>query len=103
MKALNCTRFKEMLVSGANNLANKHHVGDTCKLLSKSMLMSARGNSGVILSQIFKGVYKSVADKQSVTADDLAEAFVNGSRIAYRAVMRPVEGTILTVCREASE
>ena len=79
------------------------HVGDTCKLLSKSMLMSARGNSGVILSQIFKGVYKSVADKQSVTAADLAEAFVNGSRIAYRAVMRPVEGTILTVCREASE
>lgn len=73
------------------------------KTLSKGLLMGARGNSGVILSQIFRGFYQGVEGKSEVNAVELAEAFMNGSRVAYRAVMRPVEGTILTVIRESSE
>ena len=73
------------------------------KKLSKGLLMGARGNSGVILSQIFRGVSKSLKGKTEVNAVELADAFVNGAKVAYKAVMRPVEGTILTVIREASE
>jgi len=72
------------------------------KTLSKGLLMGARGNSGVITSQIFRGFYQAVDGKNEITAMELAEAFVKGSEVAYRAVMRPVEGTILTVIREAS-
>ncbi|WP_423901594.1 DAK2 domain-containing protein [Eggerthia catenaformis] len=73
------------------------------KKLSKGLLMGARGNSGVILSQIFRGVSKSLKGKTEVNAVELADAFANGAKVAYKAVMRPVEGTILTVIREASE
>ena len=72
------------------------------KTLSRGLLMGARGNSGVILSQIFRGVAQSVEGKTSVNALDLGAAFLRGSEVAYKAVMRPVEGTILTVVREAS-
>ena len=72
------------------------------KTLSRGLLMGARGNSGVILSQIFRGVSQSVEGKTSVNALDLGAAFLRGSEVAYKAVMRPVEGTILTVVREAS-
>ncbi len=78
-------------------------VGDTAKFLSKQMLMGARGNSGVILSQIFKGLAKGLDGLQKATVEDVAKAVVNGSKVAYKAVMRPVEGTILTVCRESAE
>ncbi|MCF0111230.1 MAG: DAK2 domain-containing protein [Erysipelotrichaceae bacterium] len=78
------------------------YVGDIAKALSKGLLMGARGNSGVILSQIFRGFYQSVEGKASLTALDLAGAFLRGSEVAYKAVMRPVEGTILTVIRESS-
>ncbi len=73
------------------------------KTLSKGLLMGARGNSGVILSQIFRGFYQALEDKKEATAQELADAFLNGSRVSYKAVMRPVEGTILTVIRESSE
>ena len=73
------------------------------KKLSKGLLMGARGNSGVILSQIFRGVSKSLKGTTEVNAVELADAFANGAKVAYKAVMRPVEGTILTVIREASE
>ena len=73
------------------------------KTLSRGLLMGARGNSGVILSQIFRGFYQSVKEKNELTTADLNEAFLNGSRMAYKAVMRPVEGTILTVIRESTE
>lgn len=78
-------------------------VCDIAKGLSKGLLMGARGNSGVITSQIFRGIYQSLAENDEITPIQLANAFVNGSRVAYKAVMRPVEGTILTVIREASD
>jgi len=70
---------------------------------SKGLLMGARGNSGVITSQIFRGFSQSLEGKKTMNALDLAEAFVNGSEVAYKAVIRPVEGTILTVVRESSK
>ena len=77
-------------------------VGDLASALAKGLLMGARGNSGVILSQIFRGFSKAVADKDSLTANDLAAALVAGAQTAYKAVMKPTEGTILTVIRKAA-
>ena len=73
------------------------------KKFSRGMLMGARGNSGVILSQFFRGIYKGLDGFDEVGAKELAKAFKRGVEQAYKAVMKPVEGTILTVCREASE
>ena len=78
-------------------------VCDIAKALSKGLLMGARGNSGVILSQIFRGIYQGVDSMKEINGFQLASALVNGSRVAYKAVMRPVEGTILTVVREAAD
>lgn len=83
--------------------AHNGHVGELSKILSKGLLMGARGNSGVILSQIFRGFYQSVETKAELSSLDLASAFVKGTEIAYKAVMRPVEGTILTVLRESAD
>lgn len=77
-------------------------VGDLASALAKGLLMGARGNSGVILSQIFRGFSKAVADKESLTANDLAAALAAGTQTAYKAVMKPTEGTILTVIRKAA-
>lgn len=77
-------------------------VGDLASALAKGLLMGARGNSGVILSQIFRGFSKAVADKESLTANDLAAALAAGAQTAYKAVMKPTEGTILTVIRKAA-
>ena len=79
------------------------NVGDIAKTLSKGLLMGARGNSGVILSQIFRGFYQSVEGKSEITPVDISNALVKGTEIAYKAVMRPVEGTILTVLRESAD
>ena len=79
------------------------HVGKILKALSRGLLMGARGNSGVITSQIFRGIFQALEDNETVDALQLAHALVNGSRVAYCAVMRPVEGTILTVVREAAD
>ena len=76
---------------------------EIAKKLSKGLLMGARGNSGVILSQIFRGISMGVEGKKQVNAVEFAAALQNGAKVAYKAVMRPVEGTILTVIREASE
>lgn len=132
--------WKEMLLSGMNNLGNNQakvdalnvfpvpdgdtgtnmyltvsngvkealacdsdNVGDISKVLSRGLLMGARGNSGVITSQIFRGFYQAVKGLDCLDAVQLAHALVNGSRVAYKAVMRPVEGTILTVIREAAD
>lgn len=73
------------------------------KTLSRGLLMGARGNSGVILSQIFRGFNQAVQGKEELDVREFAEAMLNGSKLAYKAVMRPVEGTILTVIRESSE
>ena len=132
--------FREMFVSGANNLQNSKDLvdklnvfpvpdGDTgtnmsltisyamkelekvgedditkiAKALSKGSLMGARGNSGVILSQIIRGIGKSVEGKDKLSTVDLAKALKGGSDTAYKAVIKPVEGTILTVIRETAE
>lgn len=88
---------KEALKTESNS------VGAIAKTLSRGLLMGARGNSGVITSQIFRGFYQAIEDLDEMDASQLAHALVNGSRVAYRAVMRPVEGTILTVVREAAD
>lgn len=78
-------------------------VGELAEALSKGLLMGARGNSGVILSQLFRGFSKSVAQYETINAKQLADAFKRGVDTAYKAVIKPVEGTILTVAREAAE
>ncbi|MBE4725885.1 DAK2 domain-containing protein [Leuconostoc citreum] len=78
------------------------HIGALAKATSKGLLMGARGNSGVILSQIFRGFATSVENKETLTARDLADALMSGAQIAYKSVMKPTEGTILTVIREAA-
>ena len=90
--------------SGANEIKNNedNSIYNVAKQFSRGMLMGARGNSGVILSQFFRGIYKGLADKEKVNAVELAAAFESGVAQAYKAVMKPVEGTILTVAREAA-
>jgi DAK2 domain fusion protein YloV len=77
-------------------------LGKVAKAISKGALMGARGNSGVILSQIFRGIARELEGKEKAGSMDLARAFKNGSDTAYEAVMKPVEGTILTVIREVA-
>ncbi len=79
------------------------NISDIGKALSKGSLMGARGNSGVILSQIIRGIAKSIEGKSKLSTDDLAKAFKNGSDTAYKAVIKPIEGTILTVVRESGD
>ena len=132
--------FRDMFVSGANNLQNNKdlvdklnvfpvpdgdtgtnmsltisyaikelskvendNITDIGKALSKGSLMGARGNSGVILSQIIRGIAKSIEGKENLNVVDLANALKNGSDTAYKAVIKPIEGTILTVVRESGE
>ncbi|GAA0230897.1 DAK2 domain-containing protein [Metaclostridioides mangenotii] len=78
-------------------------ITDIGKALSKGSLMGARGNSGVILSQIIRGIAKSIEGKEKLSTQDLAKAFKNGSDTAYKAVIKPIEGTILTVVRESGD
>ena len=73
------------------------------KSLAKGSLMGARGNSGVILSQTIRGFTKSIEGKEKLTTIDFAQALKNGSDTAYKAVIKPIEGTILTVVRESGE
>lgn len=82
---------------------NSEKLSDICKPMSSGMLLGARGNSGVILSQIFRGICKGLQDKEEATAIDLVRAYELGVKQAYGAVVTPVEGTILTVFREATE
>ncbi|MBD5390469.1 DAK2 domain-containing protein [bacterium] len=75
------------------------------KVLSRGALMGARGNSGVILSQFFRGIYVGMQklEHNELTIEDFMNCLESGCRVAYKAVMEPVEGTILTVVREAAE
>ncbi|CAB4576845.1 unannotated protein [freshwater metagenome] len=75
----------------------------TCQAISHGSLMGARGNSGVILSQILRGLAGRLSSTASSTATEVAEALSEASTAAYKAVLKPIEGTILTVVREASE
>lgn len=89
--------IKELLKSEVDDITN---IG---KVLSKGFLMGARGNSGVILSQIVRGFAKSIEGKETLNTVDLADALKLGSDTAYKAVIKPIEGTILTVVRESAE
>ena len=85
------------------NESTSNEVGELASALAKGLLMGARGNSGVILSQVFRGFSKSMAKKKTLSAQDLADAISNGVETAYKAVMKPSEGTTLTVARKAAE
>lgn len=78
-------------------------IGRAARLLADGMLRSARGNSGVILSQLFEGIAESLAEKEAASLQDIADALQAGVRSAYAAVVNPTEGTILTVAREATD
>lgn len=90
--------------SGAKEIQNREFdtVGELAASFSRGLLMGARGNSGVISSQIFRGFAQALKDKKAINVMELAEAFVKAKEVAYKAVMKPVEGTILTVIRESS-
>lgn len=83
--------------------SDEMHAGRMAQELAHGALMGARGNSGVILSQIWRGFARSLTDKEVATAADIAAALKEAAETAYKGVMRPVEGTILTVVREGSE
>lgn len=99
------TNMNLTISSGAKEVANRNDTSiyEIARAFSKGLLMGARGNSGVILSQIFRGFAVGLEGKDKVDAVGLAEAFMSGKAVAYKAVMRPVEGTILTVIREAAQ
>lgn len=99
------TNMNLSMTSGAKETAafKQPHFGKTAEALSKGLLMGARGNSGVILSQLFRGFSKAVAGKAEISSRELAEAFESGVQTAYKAVMKPVEGTILTVAKDAAK
>ena len=78
-------------------------VTKVCDIMSFATLRGARGNSGVILSQFFRGIAKSMKGKKECTPEEFARGLKAGSDMAYNAVMNPTEGTILTVAREAAE
>ena len=99
------TNMNLTISSGAKEIATRNDasVYDVAKAFSRGLLMGARGNSGVILSQIFRGFAHGLKGKIEATAQDISDALLMGKEVAYKAVMRPVEGTILTVIRESSQ
>ena len=98
------TNMGMTIENGAKEVADKSAstVGEVAGIFAKGLLMGARGNSGVITSQLFRGFSQSVKEKEELTGQDLALAFQAGVEVAYKAVMKPVEGTILTVSRGAA-
>ena len=93
------------MAAGANAVRNTEEkaIGVVAKALSRGMLMGARGNSGVILSQLFSGIAKSLVGKESIDVVEFAYALRSGVEQAYSAVIHPVEGTMLTVSREGAD
>ncbi len=89
----------QLLKTASDNIS----AGEAAKLCASAMLRGARGNSGVILSLIFRGLSKGLSGKAEADAADLSKAFKIGTEAAYKSVMKPTEGTILTVVREACE
>lgn len=99
------TNMSMSMASGAKyeRDATATAVGDLASALAKGLLMGARGNSGVILSQIFRGFAKGCEGAGSLDAKAFVDAYANGAKTAYKAVMKPTEGTILTVVRESAQ
>ncbi|AKG73748.1 DAK2 domain-containing protein [Salinicoccus halodurans] len=98
------TNMNLSMTSGADEVAHKDdtHIGTVGKYYSKGLLMGARGNSGVILSQLFRGFSKAIENKDTIDASEFASALGTGVKTAYKAVMKPVEGTILTVAKDSA-
>lgn len=98
------TNMNLSMTSGAKEVEahTVAHIGETGKALSKGLLMGARGNSGVILSQLFRGFGKAIEEEATVDGKTFAAALKYGVEMAYKAVMKPVEGTILTVAKDAA-
>lgn len=98
------TNMNMSFQSGVESLrqAKTEHVGELSQALAKGLLMGARGNSGVILSQIFRGFSQAIKEKETLNSEEFMAAFIGGVESAYKAVMKPVEGTILTVARESA-
>ena len=98
------TNMGMTIENGAKEVADKSAstVGEVAAIFAKGLLMGARGNSGVITSQLFRGFSQSVKGKDELDGQALALAFQSGVEVAYKAVMKPVEGTILTVSRGAA-
>ncbi|MGD6879428.1 DAK2 domain-containing protein [Bacillus infantis] len=98
------TNMNLSMTSGAKEVRNnvQAHIGKVGTALSKGLLMGARGNSGVILSQLFRGFSKAIEQKSEITASEFADALNTGVETAYKAVMKPVEGTILTVAKDSA-
>ena len=99
------TNMNLSMTSGAKEVQNnvQEHIGKVGSSLSKGLLMGARGNSGVILSQLFRGFAKAIENKATINSQEFAQAFEAGVQTAYKAVMKPVEGTILTVAKDAAK
>lgn len=99
------TNMASSMASGAKyeRAESSTAVGDLSAALAKGLLMGARGNSGVILSQIFRGFAKATDGLDKLSAQDFVDAYANGAKTAYKAVMKPTEGTILTVVRESAQ
>jgi DAK2 domain fusion protein YloV len=91
------------LIDAAAKMPESLSEGELCAALSQAALMGARGNSGVILSQIIRGAMEVLGQSGPITSETLCLAFRNATDTAYRAVRRPVEGTMLTVLREMAE
>ena len=98
------TNMGMTIENGAKEVADKSAstVSEVAAIFAKGLLMGARGNSGVITSQLFRGFSQSVKGKDELDGQALALAFQSGVEVAYKAVMKPVEGTILTVSRGAA-
>ncbi|NEY19574.1 DAK2 domain-containing protein [Bacillus ginsengihumi] len=99
------TNMNLTMTSGAQEVKShiQDHIGALSVSFAKGLLMGARGNSGVILSQLFRGFSKSIENKAAITSTEFADAFQAGIESAFKAIMKPVEGTILTVAREAAK
>ncbi|WP_042348966.1 DAK2 domain-containing protein [Bacillus massiliigorillae] len=99
------TNMNLSMTSGAKEVENniQEHIGKVGSALSKGLLMGARGNSGVILSQLFRGFSKKIEANATINSSEFAAAFDAGVATAYKAVMKPVEGTILTVAKDAAK
>nr|WP_162650968.1 fatty acid kinase catalytic subunit FakA [Staphylococcus aureus]NDR25718.1 DAK2 domain-containing protein [Staphylococcus aureus] len=99
------TNMNLTMTSGREEVENNlsKNIGELGKTFSKGLLMGARGNSGVILSQLFRGFCKNIESESEINSKLLAESFQAGVETASKAVMKPVEGTILTVAKDASQ
>ena len=101
------TNMSMTMMSGIRDIQSleTYSITDIAKTLSRGLLMGARGNSGVILSQFFRGISVGMNNIKGsdATIDEFIDCLVSGYQVAYKAVMTPVEGTILTVMREAGE